>query len=633
MAVVLSSDGTYTSWTPSTGSTHYTLVDETTCNGTTDHASTATAGNRDSYGISLSSVPDGSTITSISITPCASRNSGGGGGSATMNVFYRFNGTNSADAGAYALSGTTPVALSATNFNSLSFVKGSASTLQIGAVYSAGTKGARLSRVATVLTFTPLTAPSVLNSSAVSSSQINLSWTDNSSNESGFKIERSSTGATGPFTQIATTSANATSFNDTGLTEGTTYWYRVQAYNAGGSSSYTSVSSATTLVSAPTAPSGLNTSVVSQTAIDLSWTDNSSNESGFKVERSSTGSGGTYVQIATTSANSTTFSDTGLSAGTTYWYKVRAYNAGGNSAYTVAVSGTTLANAPTVATNSSSSVATSSATLNGSANPNGASATGWFRYSSTNPGICDDSFGTRAPTSGGTSLGSGSSNVAYSSGISGLSEGTTYYVCAISSNNGGNGYGSVGSFTTIVAAPSSLSTSVVSQTAIDLSWTDNSSSETGFKVERSIFGPSGGFVQIATTSAGVQTFNDTGLSTATTYWYRVRAFNGAGNSSYSNVSSGTTLDVLPNAPTSLSVTVASSTNAVINWADNSSNEDEFVVEKSTDGVDFSVLTSTTPNTTQHVDSDLTAGTYYYRVKAVNEIGSSDYTSVGSVNIP
>ncbi len=144
------SDGTYAQMTPKSGSVHYTQVDETTCNGTTDYVSETTTTQRDSYGISLSSVPNGATITNIQLTPCASRNSSGSG-SATMNVFYRYNGANSADAGAYAVTGTTPGALSATNFGSLSFVKGATSTLEIGAVYTSGTKGLRLGRLAVVM--------------------------------------------------------------------------------------------------------------------------------------------------------------------------------------------------------------------------------------------------------------------------------------------------------------------------------------------------------------------------------------------------------------------------------------------------------------------------------------------------
>lgn len=158
------SDGTYTAWTPSAGVTHFTLVDEAPCNGTTDYVWTKGAGNRDSFGVSLSSVPLGATITNISIVPCASRDANGGG-SSVLNVFYRYNGVNSSDQGSYALTGTTPVSLGASTWSGLSFVKTSTSTLEIGAVYTSGTKGARVSRIGTVLTYTP-PPPTVTTSSS-----------------------------------------------------------------------------------------------------------------------------------------------------------------------------------------------------------------------------------------------------------------------------------------------------------------------------------------------------------------------------------------------------------------------------------------------------------------------------------
>jgi hypothetical protein len=101
-----------------------------------------------------------------------------------------------------------------------------------------------------------------------------------------------------------------------------------------------------------------------------------------------------------------------------------------------------------VTTNAATNVAASTATLNGSANPNGDATTGWFRYAPSTPGACNDSFGIRAPFSGGTSLGSGTSAVSYSQAISGLTASKTYYFCAIAENTGGKAFGSVLSFTT-----------------------------------------------------------------------------------------------------------------------------------------------------------------------------------------
>ena len=85
----------------------------------------------------------------------------------------------------------------------------------------------------------------------------------------------------------------------------------------------------------------MTVSTPSTTQINLLWTDNSSDETGFKIERK-TGAGGTYAQIATVGASVTSYSNTGLTPGTTYFYRVRATNASGDSAYSNEASTTTL---------------------------------------------------------------------------------------------------------------------------------------------------------------------------------------------------------------------------------------------------------------------------------------------------
>src|SRR5438046_929280 len=168
---------------------------------------------------------------------------------------------------------------------------------------------------------TPPTVPTGLTASAVSSSQINLSWTASSDNVgvSGRRGYRNGT-------QIATT--GATSFANTGLSPSTTYSYTVAAYDAAGNlSAQSSSASATTPAppdtTPPSVPTGLTASAVSSSQINLSWTASSDNVgvSGYRVYRNGT-------QIATTGA--TSFANTGLSPSTTYSYTVAAYDAAGN---------------------------------------------------------------------------------------------------------------------------------------------------------------------------------------------------------------------------------------------------------------------------------------------------------------
>jgi PKD repeat protein len=91
------------------------------------------------------------------------------------------------------------------------------------------------------------TCPSALSATAISRDQISLTWTDNSSNEDGFKIERCAGATCSNFKQIATVGANAASYSNSGLKRATTYRYRIRAYNSAGNSPYSNVVSAKTL--------------------------------------------------------------------------------------------------------------------------------------------------------------------------------------------------------------------------------------------------------------------------------------------------------------------------------------------------------------------------------------------------
>ena len=204
-------------------------------------------------------------------------------------------------------------------------------------------------------------APINLTATAVSSSQINLSWTDNSDNEDGFKIERKT--ELGSYSPLAEVGAGVDNYSDTGLDPDTTYYYRVRAYNDAGDSA-PAEDNDTTLPEPgipPNPPTNLIATAVSYSQIDLSWDDNSDNEDGFKIERK-TGAGGTYSQIATVGPNVTTYPDTGLIPCTTYFYRVMAYNAAGNSAYSNVASATTpdLAGCPCPPTNLTATAVSSS---------------------------------------------------------------------------------------------------------------------------------------------------------------------------------------------------------------------------------------------------------------------------------
>ena len=457
----------------------------------------------------------------------------------------------------------------------------------------------------------PPAAPSGLAASVASATQIDLSWVDNSSNETSFVVGRSAT-AGGPYTDIVTLGANVISYSNSGLTANTTYYYVVRASNTGGSSANSAEASATTLPNAPTTPSGLAATTVSASQINLSWADNSSNETGFVIGRS-TVSGGSYVDIATLGANTTVYSDTGLSANTTYYYVVRATNTGGDSANSAQASATTLPLPPAAPTGLSASTVSASQ-IDLSWSDNSANETGFTIARSTVSG---------GPYSDVATVGANATS--YSN--TGLSANTTYYYVVRASNSGGSSANSAQASATTLplppAAPSGLAGVTVSASQVNLTWTDNASNETSVIVARSTTA-GGPYTDIATLAANSVSYNDTGLSAATTYYYVVRAVNAGGASANSAEASATTLPLAPSAPSALAAIAFSSTQITLSWTDNSSNESSFIVARSTTvGGPYTDIGTVGANVTTYNDAGRTANTaYYYVIRASNAGGTS-----------
>jgi uncharacterized protein (TIGR02145 family) len=196
----------------------------------------------------------------------------------------------------------------------------------------------------------------------------------------------------------------------------------------------------TTVVPLP--PSGLTGSVVSPTQINLTFTDNSTNETGFKIERRTDTTN--YAVVGTVNQDVLNFSDSGLTPSTTYTYRVYAFNAVGNSlTYTNEVTLTTsaLLALPTLTTTAASSITQTAASSGGNISNDGGAAIiarGVCWSTSANPTIA-----LTTKTSDGTGIG------AFTSNITGLSANTTYYVRAYAINSQGTAYGNEVSFITL----------------------------------------------------------------------------------------------------------------------------------------------------------------------------------------
>ncbi len=188
----------------------------------------------------------------------------------------------------------------------------------------------------------PPLPPTALSATAVAAHEIDLSWTDNSDNESGFKIERCTGHLTdclldSSFSQIAQVAANVVTYADTTVAASTTYTYRVRAFNGGGNSIYSNSAEATTgQETAPAAPSNLTASTVKGKAVgvNLSWQDNSNNETNFDIERCAGAGCANFAPLASVGANVTTYRDNGpFVKRTQYSYRVKARNGTTSSAY------------------------------------------------------------------------------------------------------------------------------------------------------------------------------------------------------------------------------------------------------------------------------------------------------------
>ncbi len=448
-------------------------------------------------------------------------------------------------------------------------------------------------------------APTGLGATAASSSQINLAWTDNASNETGYLIERSTDGTN--FTNVTTVAANSTTYSNTGLSASTAYFYRVTAVGSPTNSATSNVATATTPatpVEAPAAPTSLVASAISSVAINLTWADNATNETGYRVERSTDGTN--FTTAATLGANVTTYGDSGLTASTQYFYRVIALGSSVNSAASNVSSATT--QTPTVGTTVRQNAGTT--TFVDTAGNTWEADTG---FSSTN-----STFGT---TVNSVAIANTEDDGLYSSfrwGVSfnytktvpngdyqlklhfaetnyTLSNKRKFNVVAegtqvltnfdVFAAGGGAARAVVRTFNVTItdgkldlsfigtlasamvsaielvpaaqqtpttpAAATGLSATAISSSQINLAWTDNASNETGYRVERSTDGTN--YTTLATLGANVTSYSNTGLNASTQYSYRVVAVGSASNAVASNVAVATTLASTPAVGTTLRI--------------------------------------------------------------------------------
>ena len=338
---------------------------------------------------------------------------------------------------------------------------------------------------------------------------IQLVWNDNCIFEEGYIVERNSGAG---YTPIATLGANAASYLDSDMTFDVIYRYRVAAFTSTDQSDYTNSYS----IQSPLgfSPSNLF-AFVNDNSIDLSWQDNCIFESGFRVERDN-GSG--FVEIADVTADVTAYSDTDLTEGVTYRYRLSAYTATLESDYSsIVVVESPIEFAPI--------------SLQAVVQDNSIDLS-WVDNCTFEDGFTierDDGSGTFVE------IGNLGANFTFYS-----DDDLEYYtiyryrVAAYTATEQSN-------YTPIinVQSPVDITPSGLIATSFDteilLEWQDNSTAEEGFRIHRD---DGSGFIQIDEVAADVTSYTDNGLSYGIEYVYRVSAFANSQESDYTNEASG-----------------------------------------------------------------------------------------------
>ena len=178
-----------------------------------------------------------------------------------------------------------------------------------------------------------ITTPSSLTATAVSPGRVDLAWNDNSTNEAGFEVHRSTTGPSGAFTMWTSTQAGVTNFSDAAVNHSTQYCYKLRAFRiTGRKTSYSEFSTGacatTPAPPPPAAPSQADAWPYNSSEATVTWIDNSTNEDGFRVERSL--DGGTSWNTAGV-AEWGLFSDPGRTSEQLVCYRVTAFSTAGES--------------------------------------------------------------------------------------------------------------------------------------------------------------------------------------------------------------------------------------------------------------------------------------------------------------
>jgi hypothetical protein len=289
--------------------------------------------------ISSVAVTVNQTLTSVTLTPGTATVPDGGTQQFTATALDQFGNSLAAQP---SFSWSVPSGIGAVNSGG-TYTAPSSGT---GSAAVGATSGA-VSGTASVTVTAPSApaTPANLTATAVLKNQVNLSWAESSANVSGFNIQRSSNGGKS-WTLIAHVAGTVTAYADTTVSKAKTYQYKVDAFNSVGPSAWSTAVTVTTPLQTPSllpeadvptfalppaAPSNLTARAVSPRQVNLSWVANSTDATGFVVQR--LGADGIWATVVEVGAGVTAFSDTTVNPAQTYRYRVFATNDAGNSPF------------------------------------------------------------------------------------------------------------------------------------------------------------------------------------------------------------------------------------------------------------------------------------------------------------
>jgi fibronectin type 3 domain-containing protein len=448
----------------------------------------------------------------------------------------------------------------------------------IASVSSSGGASAQSSSVCVTTPSPPPPVPTGLTVTPVSASQLNVSWAA-SVGATGYKVYRGG---------VLLTTTIATTLADTGLSSGTSYCYTVSAFNATGSDSATATPAcaATNTIAIPT---NLTVTAATSTQINMTWTA-SVGAAGYRIYKD-----GAYLKSVTT----TSATDTGLTASTTYCYSISAFDVANNeSARTSQLCATTYGPPPAVPAGvTASAVSTTRVDLSWTASA-GASQYKIYRN--------------------GTLLGT-TTTASYSDTTAAANTAYIYTVTAIDATGSESSQSIQSAANTGLTVPSSVVSTANSSSQITVSWTNSGGvNVAGYKVYQN--GTSLGAFSLATTS-----IVSSGLAANTQYCYAVSATDSIGNeSAKSGMACTTTFGQPPAAPTNLTASAVSTTRVDLSWTASVGASSYYVYRN---GIKLVPTLPAVITGISYSDTGLSANTQYsYTVTAIDVTGSESVHS-------